>query len=117
MKNPEKPLKTVTSGLPELYPDVEIYASTLEKIKEKHPEEYGLLNEIYHTIEKPDRVHESKTRSNAVTLINEKVTSRGGDPLRVAVKTVEVDRAIMSTAHFSSVTDQGPLLWERTDDE
>lgn len=118
MQDERKVIRVVTSGVPGHYPDVQIYDSTIAKLKDKHPEEHSRIDEIYDTIAKPDRIHKSKTHPTSITLINETSTSQGGDPLRVAVKlTSDGNAAIMSTAHFTSSSDQGQLLWSREKDE
>lgn len=117
MSGTRKVVKVVTSGVPDLYPDVNIYDSTLEHIKSNHPEEFSRLDIVYQTIENPHRVHKSKTHSRSVTLINEECISTGGDPLRVAIKVVSDSEAIMSSAYFSECTDQGQLLWPIQDEE
>ena len=116
MSDKSKVIKVVTSGVPELYPDVNIYDTTLEHIKDDHPEEFSHLDIVYQTIEKPHRVHKSKTNPRSVILINEECTSASGDPLRVPIKVISATEAIMSTAYFSSSTDQGPLLWSKQDE-
>ena len=118
MQDKRKVIRVVASGVPEHYPDVQIYDSTIAKLKDKHPEEYSRLDDIFDTITNPHKIYKSKTHSTSVTLINETSTSKGGDPLRVAVKlTSGGDTAIMSTAHFTSTADQGLLLWSRKEDE
>jgi len=111
MQDERKIIKVVTSGVPNLYPDVAVYDSTLSKIQDKHPEEFTRIDEVYQTIENPDSVYQSKTNPRSVTLVNNSCTSKGGDPLRVAIKVVSQQEAILSTAHFSSSTDQGQILW------
>jgi len=121
-KKPEKGrrsrvVKVIPSGVPELYPDVKIYDTTLEKIRAKHPEEYARLQEIYQTIQAPTRVHKSKTNPRSITLLNSNATSAAGDPLRVPVKIVSDTSAIMTSAYFTEVNDQGPLLWPISSDK
>lgn len=111
MSKERKIIKVIASGVPELYPPVDIYDTTLEHIKDNHPEEFLRLDEVYSTIEQPDRVHKSKTHPRGLTLINDSCTSSSGDPLRIAIKVVSSTEAILSTAHFSSATDQGQHLW------
>lgn len=117
MPDDPKVIKVVTSGIPELYPDVCIYDTTLEHIKGGHPEEFSRLSDVYSTIERPDRVHQSKTNPRSVLLINDTCTSDGGDPLRVVVKVVSGTEAIMSTAYFSASTEHGQLLWPIPNEE
>lgn len=110
-----KVVEVVTSGVPSLYMDVEIYDTVLEKIEANHPVEYAHLDDVKATIRDPHRVHRSKTRpETSVVLLNTDVTSTGGDPLRVVVKNVASNgTSLMATAHFSSSQDQGELLYER----
>lgn len=100
------------------YSTVHIYAGTLGHIIRDHPEEASRLVDVCKTIEAPCRIYQSKTDpERSLALINDKVTSTGGDPLRVIVKIVSDSEAIMKTAHFCSSNNHGTLLWEDTKDE
>jgi hypothetical protein len=112
-----KIVKVITSGVPDLVREVQIYDSVLEHIKENHPEEFRRIDEVYSTIQGPTRVHQSKTRENAIVFVNETCVSTGGDPLRVPVKVYSDGSGIMSTANFTSSKDQGELLWSKLDEK
>lgn len=109
-----KVVKVVSSGFPQLVQRVNIYNSVLDKIREKHPEEFSPIDEVYSTIEgDATRIHKSRTNASAVVFVNDEATSTSGDPLRVPVKIYADGSGIMSTAHFTSSKDQGELLWSK----
>lgn len=110
-----KVVETVTSGAAEVVREVVIHDTTVEHIREDHPNEYARWPDVVGTIAAPTHVHRSKTRESSVTFLNERVTSRRGHPLRVAVKLVGDGTGIMSTAHFSKSKDRGELLWSEAD--
>jgi hypothetical protein len=110
-----KVIKTVVSGFTSFVEKVDLYDSTLAHIEKYHPEEYKRLPEIIATIEgSATRIHKSKTHPTSIVLVNDNVTSSAdGDPLRLPIKIYDDKSGILSTAHFTSSTDQGPLLWSK----
>ena len=117
-QKPRKVVKVVKSGRPEIYPDVQIHDSTLEKLSEFHPEEFSRIDDVYKTIESPDSVYRSRTKpENHVTLLNQQCTTDGGDPLRVVVKLVTDGSALMASAYFTGTTNQGEKLWPTNGDK
>lgn len=104
----------VESGVPELYPNVAVYDSTLEHMREGgHLQELERIDDVYSCISDPDKVYKSKTHPRSVVAVSETFTSPGGDPLRVPIKVVSPTEAIMSTAHYSGSKDQGELLYTK----
>jgi hypothetical protein len=111
-------IKVIKSPIPHVYPPVKVYQTTIEHIKERHPHEAEHhLAAIFSTIERPYRVHRSKTHPGGLVLINERVASSRGHPLRVAVKLLDTPEdgreAILQTAHFHKSKTWGALIWQR----
>lgn len=107
-----KLIKRVPSGVPELFPDVEVYDTTLLHLAEAgHHQELARIDEVYECISAPERVYKSKTHDRSIVVVNGNLRSPGGDPIRIPIKIVSAEQAIMSTAHFSSSADHGELLW------
>jgi hypothetical protein len=111
-------VKVVTSGVPSIYPDVNVYDTTLEHMADSdHHEELSRLDDVYKIIEDPHQVNESKTNSRCVILTRNDTTSQGSQsPLIVPVKKVSDTEAIMQTAYYASETKLGQLLWKKEDE-
>ena len=109
-------IRAITSGVPELVREVYLSAETDAHIRNDHPAEYRRFGEIVQAVEDPTRIHRSKTNPIAIVFINDRSTSTEGDPLRVPVKVYADGTGIISTAHFSSTSNQGTLLWMKPED-
>ncbi len=110
-------VRTVTSSTFSNYvAEVDVYDTTLVKIAEFHPLEYEQIETVFRTIETDaTRLHQSKSNPYALVFINDNVRSPDtGDPLRVIAKVYDDGRGILTTAHYTSSNDQGPLLWSAT---
>jgi hypothetical protein len=111
-------VKTITCGLPQFIKTVQVHDTTLAHIRDKHPQEFALIDQVYATIENSaTSVHQSKTNERSLVFVNTGVTSEHGSPLRVPIKRISNDIGILQTAHFSDAKDQGPLLWSQGGEE
>ncbi len=106
-------VKKVKSGAPDIYPDVDIYDSTLTHISEEHADAYAHLESIYESIENPPLIYKSRTNKRSVLVVNKQIVNKHGEPLRIPIKVVSSTEAIMSTALFASSNHyDGELLWK-----
>ena len=109
MAKKPKVVRTVESGVPGIYPAVTIYDEVLNHIETGHPEEFSRIEEVYSTIKSPDAVYRSRTNPKSVLLHNRASTSSSGDPLRVVVKVVSSDEAIMTSTYFAATSIAAPV--------
>ncbi len=105
-------IKVVPTGYPSFFRDVEIHGTTVEKVEAVHPEAAQ-----WEAIEGmiaggSSRIHNSKTRAGSYVLISDDLTSAGGDPLCVIVKTVVDKNSVMASAYFARAN-PGELVWSK----
>lgn len=116
MPNKTKIIKKIKSGKPDIYPDVDIYDSTLVHMHDSgHLEELSRIDEIYTCIADPKRIYKSKTNQRSICIVSDKIVSAGGSPLRIPIKIVSSTEAIMSSAYFATGR-EGELIWSDEDE-
>lgn len=127
-KTPRKVIKVLPSGVPEIFPDVEVTEQLLFHVEQDHEEEFSRFEDVQTTVADPTWIYQSKTQPKSVVLIKDGFASTSGDPLRVAIKRANLDGtpivgedgtavSIMTSAHYSSSKDQGDLIWTKPDEQ
>jgi hypothetical protein len=110
------PIITIeTAVIPELQ-TIELYESTTDHIRERHPElsyptmEAAVIAAVSTTT---TSVHASRTSKSSVIFVDSQTTNTSGDSLRVPVKIMGDGVGIIRTAYFSSVQSPGEVIWRR----
>lgn len=98
--------------------EVRLYASTVEHVRERHPEIPAELPSIRSAVEKAisEPTHVERSHTGSYVYVDAGSTNRSGDPLRVVVRRIEGTSGRVATFYFASAENPGKVVYRRTNE-